>query len=135
MIRLAALYRPLEEIHYTGLDRFEDRTSQDGPGMTLKLAHRLLRRTGARIRLWPGEPLETVGRRANELGQFDLVVFSWRLDYRRGQWAWFFVPRLLHQQSLLFRERPLPGGRLVVEPMDHSELAELARAYHRRRAA
>ncbi len=135
MLRLASLYRPPGEIRYTGLDRFEDRTSQDGPGMTLKLAYRMLGRSGATIRLLPGEPLESLGARANDLGQFDVVVISRRLDYRRAGWAWYFLPRLLNERTVIFRENALPGGRLVVEPVGQAEIRALAQASSRSRAA
>lgn len=135
MIRLASLYRPAHEIRFTGVDRFEDRTSQDGPGMTLKLAHRLLCGSGARVRLLPGEPLEVLASRANELGQFDLVVLSWRLDYQHAPWAWYFFPRLLDEHTLIFRERLLPGGRLLVEPIGQAEIRVLVQRGLQRRAA
>jgi len=137
MLRLASLSRRPGEIRYTGLDRFEDRAACDGPGMTLKLAHRLLSRTAARIRLLPGEPLQTLGSRANDLGRFDVAIFSWRLDYQQSGWAWYFVPRLLDEQALVFREKVLPGGRLVVETLDRAHIDCLARQARpvKRRAA
>ncbi len=73
--------------------------------------------------------------RANDLGQFDLVVLAWRLDYQQAGWAWYFFPRLVHEHTLLFREKALAGGRIVVEALGQAELRALAQAARRRRAA
>ena len=58
MIEIAGCYHPIREVRFTGVDLFEARSSADGPGVTLKMAHRLLNATGARIhhpemRPWP----------------------------------------------------------------------------------
>jgi hypothetical protein len=135
MIEMAGRLVPVGEIQYTGIDPFEDRTAQDGPGVTLKLAHRLLRRTGATVRLVPGDPLDGLARTANALGKIDLLVISARLGPARLAPAWFFVPRLLHQQTLVFRETALAGGRRSAALMPHDEIAALAGAASRRRAA
>ncbi len=135
MIDLAARYHLPEEIQFTGLDLFEDRTSADGPGVTLKMAHRLLKATGARVRLIPGDPFAGLSQVANSLGQVDLIVTSPRIDPRSLARAWFYVPRLLHQRSQVFQGGILPGGEPTLRLLAHSEIDSLAAAAATQRAA
>jgi len=135
MIELARHCCPLKRIQYIGLDLFEDRSSLDGPGVTLKMAHRLLKPTGARVQLVPGDPFSGLSRAANSLGQVDLIVISPRLDPRSLAKAWFYVPRLLHPQTQVFQEQLRGGGQRVLRLIDHREIASLAAASVRRRAA
>src|SRR3972149_3651854 len=60
MIDAAAHFNQRSDIKYIGMDRFEDRTETDGPGVPLITAHRLLKRSGARIKLLPGDPLRSL---------------------------------------------------------------------------
>lgn len=135
MIQVAGHSQPLREMEFIGMDRFEDRSSADGPGVTLKLAHRLLHATGARVRLVPGDPFSGLSQVANEIGQVDLIVISRRLDPQHLARAWFYVPRLLHEHSHVFLEGLLPGGRTSLRSVDRSEIEALAAAVSRRRAA
>ncbi len=133
LIRLAQRYHAAHQVGYFGLDPFEARTAADGPGISLKLAYRTLRATGARIRLLPGEPLAVLAQAANSLGKVDLLIFSCRLDSRLLSETWFYVPRLLHPGSAVFVESLLPGNRLTIRPIAPDEIASLAAT--RRRAA
>ena len=135
MIEVAGRYCPLKEIQYTGVDLFEGRSSADGPGMTLKLAHRLLRATAARVRLIPGDPHSALARWANALGPVDLLVVSPRLEPESLAKAWFYVPRLLHAESLVFQEDLLPGGQRALRVVAPAEVHALAAAAATRRAA
>lgn len=133
LIRMAQRHHAEGDVRYIGLDLFEARTACDGPGITLKLAYRMLRATGARIQLLPGEPLETLARAANNLGTIDLAVFSARLDPRLLAETWFYVPRLLNPSSEVFMETELAGGRCAIRRVEPGELASMAAT--RRRAA
>lgn len=135
MIEVAALLNPLDEIHFIGIDLFESRSAADGPGVTLKMAHRLLSTTGARIQLVPGDPFSGLSRVANALGQIDLIIISPRLDPRQLARAWFYVPRLLHERSQVFLEKLLPGGRTSLRLVPRGEIDALAAAALPRRAA
>jgi hypothetical protein len=135
MIELAALSHPLSAIEFNGIDPFESRSAADGPGMSLKMAHRLLGRTGARIQLIPGNPSTALARSARFWGQFDLVVISARLDFRDLARAWFYVPRMLHDRTQVFQERLLPGGETTSRLVDADEIRALATAAVVRRAA
>lgn len=135
MIELAGLFHPPPKIEFSGMDLFESRSAADGPGMSLKMAHRLLGRTGARVQLIPGDPYTGLAVAANRLGQLDLVVISARLDPRSLAPAWFYVPRLLHDSTRVFQERLLPGGRTSIRLVTADEIRTLVTASVVRRAA
>ena len=128
MIEVAGCFRPTSEIRFTGLDLFEARAAVDGPGVTLKMAHRLLKATGARIQLVPGDPVRGLSQVANALGKVDVIVVSSRLDPRQLARAWFYVPRLLHGQSQVFIETLVPGGGVSVRSVTRSKIDTLAAA-------
>jgi hypothetical protein len=75
LIEVATLYAS-EQISYTGIDLFEMRGESDGPGVSLKLAHRSLTATGARVRLLPGNIQSALPQAANSLGPQNLVLIS-----------------------------------------------------------
>ena len=131
MIQLAARFHPLTSVEYVGLDLFESRSAGDGPGMSLRMAYRLLGQTGARVRLIPGDLYAGLMRTANALGQFDLVVSSARQD----PLAWFYVPQLLHAQTQVFREQTAGGGGVSMRSVPADEIRALATASVLGRAA
>jgi len=102
MLEVAGIHRPPAEICYAGIDLFETRKPGDGPQLTLKRAFQLLRVTGARIRLIPGDPFTALSRVANLLGATDLLVISADQDPDSLAKAWYFVPRMLHAHSRVF---------------------------------
>ena len=124
MIALASQCQPDGCIWYTGIDLFEDRPA-DRPGITLKLAYQLLRRSAAnvQVRLVPGDPFEALARTANSLTNTDLIVISQDQDLESLTHAWSLVPRMLHETTLVFQEHEAAGGKLqlVCLPLDHIE--------------
>jgi hypothetical protein len=135
MIEVARLASPQQEIHYVGMDLFEGRSASDGPGLNLKAAHQFLHSCGARIQLVPGNPADSLARTANSLGKIDLLIVPAALDSLTSSRAWFFVPRMLHERSMVFVEQPAADGQkaLYVKPL--TEIEQLAAAGARRRAA
>ncbi len=133
LIWMAQRHQAPGEVRYVGFDPFEARTAWDGPGITLKLAYRTLRATGARVQLLPGEPLAVLAQAANNVGPVDLLIFSARLDPNLLAETWFYVPRLLHPQSEVYVETQLTGSQRQVRRVEPSEIAALAAT--RRRAA
>jgi len=133
MIRMAQRCSPESTIRYTGFDLFESRRSTDGPGLSLKLAHRTLGATGAQVRLIPGDPLAALASMTNRVGTADLLLFSSRIDPRRLAETWFYVPRLMEEQTQVFIGSTLPGGREIVRQIAREEIDALAST--RRRAA
>ncbi len=135
VIEAAARFSPRREIRFTAVDLFEARTAADGPGVTLKMAHRLLSGTGARIQLVPGDPHAGLSQIANALGQVDLVLISPRLNSSHLARTWFYVPRLMHAQTRVFLEEIARGGTASLRPVERDEIESLAAAALRQRAA
>lgn len=136
MIEVAGFNVPVAEIQYTGIDLFEARSAADGPGVTLRTAHRLLKSTGARVRLLPGDPFSTLARAANSLAGTDLVVISADQDPHSLARAWFYLPRMLHPSSLVFREEKRSGSQgPTLRQVSLAEINRLAVAPRLRKAA
>ncbi len=134
MIEAARRASPGEAIHYVGMDRFEGRCETDGPGLSLKAAHQLLRADGVRVQLVPGDPAETLMRVANSLGKVDLLIVPAEMDSPAFARTWFFVPRMLHEQSLVFVERTAEDGSALLTLKPRQEIDALASVAARRAA-
>lgn len=91
------------EVAYVGIDRFESRSLQDPPGVSLKEAHRRLHGR-ARVQLMPGNVDSALARGCNHMGVFDLVVISADNDDRHVARCWFFLQRVTRPQSTVFVE-------------------------------
>jgi hypothetical protein len=131
MLALACQFHPAGEVHFTGMDRFEDRPAGQGPGITLREAHRALRATGAKVQLVPGNPCEGLSRAANGMGKLDLLVLAPGADGEDLAGAWFYVPRLLDEHSLVFLQAPGPDGEPTIRLVEHGEIARLAQSVRR----
>ena len=134
MIELAMQVKFDKPVWYTAVDLFEMRPAEVLPGVALKLAHRDLQTTGAKVRLLPGDPFSTLSRAANTIGPQDLIVISADQDRESLARAWFYMPRMLHDQSRLFVEESEGDGRCALRLMPRAEIEQLA-ADTRRRAA
>lgn len=136
MIEVASACASPKDVRYTGIDLFEAQASGQNTGLSLKAAHQVLKRTGATIRLCPGDPCSALARVANDLGQVDLVVVSAGVEPSSMERAWRFVPRLLHGASLVFVETELsPNGARALRCVRRREIDALASAATLRRAA
>jgi hypothetical protein len=134
MIELASLHGPANQLRYIGIDLFEARPASDGPGLALKEAHRLLKATGVKLQLLPGDVGTTLSRTANGLTGTDLVVISAGQDPQSLDQAWFYLPRMLNDQSQVFLQET-SSGKTTVRPLSAAEVGTLAHATLRRRAA
>lgn len=135
MIAVAKLTLAGRDIQYVGLDRFEDQAESAGLRLTLKEAHRLFGGAGVRARLVPGDPPESLVRVANSLGKVDMLILPAGMDAPAMARTWFFVPRMLHQDSIVFIERAEPDGRLRLDVLPPQTIDGLAAAGSLRRAA
>ena len=135
MIEVARLASPGQDIGYVGMDLFEGRSESDGPGLSLKAAYQFLRGVGARVQLVPGNPAELLARTANSLGKIDLLIVPAELDSPSFSRAWFFVPRMLHERSLVFVEGVAAEGQKALHVKPAAEIEQLAALGARRRAA
>lgn len=129
MILAARLAAPLRRVVYTGADQFELRT---GGGQThaLKYVYRRLSACGARVRLLPGDAAGALAQSANNLGHQDLVLVASHHDAVDLAQAWFYVPRLLHDGSIVLQEAPR-GESAAWQRLSRVDVERLA---HRRRA-
>ena len=129
MIAVAGRYLPPDKsLHYAGIDLFEGRDAA-APGTTLKRAHRLLKASGAAVRLAPGDPFSALARTANALTGTDLLVVSADQDSASLERAWFYVPRMLHPTSLVFVERrPNPQQQAKFEQLTALQIEQFAAA-------
>jgi hypothetical protein len=124
MLEVASRFWPDEEIHYTGIDLFEARPAEN-PGITLKLAYKLLKRLNANVRLVPGDPFMALARAANNLTDTDLIVIAADQDPEAMSRAWSLIPRMIHEDSLVFQERSGRAGgnsqfvRLGLQEIEH----------------
>jgi hypothetical protein len=134
MLEIAASQAPIAEMQYIGMDLFEARSETDGPGLSFKEAYRTLQATGAKIRLMPGDPLNTMMRSANAIGTIDLLIVSAGIDMSQAR-AWWFAQRLLHDQTQVCVEQRSQSGQLTLEWKTRDEVAKLATATNSRAAA
>lgn len=136
LISVAQRYLAPTEVRYTGIDPFESRSANDAPGLTLKLAHRLLKASGAQVQLVPGDPFSALSRTANSLSGIELAIISADQDDQALARAWHYLPRTLAPHAIVVIERldPVQGSAFLQE-IDRDELQQLASVHQRRRAA
>ena len=95
----------------------------------------MLRGSGARVQLVPGNPSDSLIRLANSLGKVDVLVVPAELDSSALARLWFFVPRMLHAQSQVFVESISNEGQVVLAIKPREEIDRLAAVGGGRRAA
>lgn len=113
-------------IKYTGIDLFEAKGAAAN-GLTLKEAHRVLSATEAKVRLLPGDAAQTLPRMANQLLATDLLIISSNDRREVLDGCWFFIPRMLHESSLLLLQTERHLGR-PFEILGYQDVAALAKA-------
>lgn len=98
------------KIHYTGIDFFEDRPASN-PGIQLREAYRLLREMDVKVRLLPGDPFTVLARASNDLVGTDILVIDGDQDAESMSRAWMFVPRMIHDSTLIFLQEADKRGK------------------------
>src|SRR5262249_53785106 len=101
LIDVASFCDSARAVRFVAVDPFESRP-KDRKGMALKDAHRLLKPSGAQLQFIPGDVESALARSANALGQMDLVLITSDHDERSLGAAWFYMPRMLHAESLVY---------------------------------
>ena len=120
MIAAASRTHAARDIHFAAIDLFEA-GGDLAAALPLKHVHQLLAKSGARIRLIPGDPANSLARAANTLTNTDLIVISSGQDLESLERAWFYFPRMLHANSLILRE--FEGGYQEVSSGEVERLA------------
>lgn len=113
-------------LRYTGIDLFEARPAGQS-GLTLKQAFATIRAPEVKVQLVPGSPCDALSRCANTLTETDLIIISADQQAVDLEKAWRFVPRTLHDGSLILREQPAGGGKTVLQVLSVAEVQRLAR--------
>lgn len=125
----ALLERP---VSYTGIDLFEARPDTEDR-LSLKNAYRQLQSSGAKVRLLPGDPLNALRATANGLGGTDLLIVSSRVNAESMQQAWSFIPRMLHQDSVVMVEHHrLENEGFEFRPLTSAQVDQAAAAANSR---
>lgn len=97
-----------QPIQYCGIDLFEANThGQKHVG--LKFAHVELKKTGANVKLMPGDPFSCLSRSANLLSGTDLLIIGAQNDEESMSRSWFYLPRMIHDESLVMIESTVDG--------------------------
>lgn len=134
LLEMAARHTAPNELRYSGIDRFELRNPEEGPGLRLKDAYRHFRATGARVRLVPGDPLTALAYAANSLAEVDLLIIGAKSGAAEPGPAWFYIPRMLSQRAMVIIEEPF-GRDHRFRRVSPQEIAERAARPATRRAA
>lgn len=135
LLRMAQYRSPGEEIRYVGIDLFDARPA-DQPKLTLKQMHQAMNRSGATIRLIPGDAQSGLARCANQLQGTEMLIVSAGQDPDVLAKAWMYVPRLLGPNgSILVAEGPLVDAVASFRLLAASELENRSRESQRARRA
>lgn len=122
LLEVALRYADKKKVAYTGLDRFDDR-SPDQPGLTLKHAYQALQAVGAQVRLVPGAAASSLAGVANACSETDLLLLAPWLTDGDLQGAWFYLPRMLRENSHVFRQGPDADGQPLLVRLTATEIA------------
>ncbi|MAR08939.1 MAG: hypothetical protein CL681_03060 [Blastopirellula sp.] len=123
-----------QPIRYSGIDLFESRPDP-ATGLRYKQAHQLLKRTGAKARLVPGDPLTALSRAANELQDTDLVIIAADQNPLALEQAWFYMPRMLSPTGIVCQQETLAEGQTAYRVLSAQQVGELAGSHSRQFAA
>ncbi len=135
MIELARRASGGEAVRYVAIDLFEARAPQGAQSLPLKEAHRLLHASGANVQLVPGDPTSALKRTANSLGKIDLVVLAACHDAKSLEGAWFYLPRLMHDGTVVLLESVTEGsGELSFSQLSPAEIESRGNTTRRRAA-
>jgi hypothetical protein len=127
-------FHDARDIHYTAIDLFESRTAADGPSISLREAHCLLKPTGARVQLVPGNVGEALARIANGVTQVDALVISGNIVSEQLSQAWFYLPRMIHSGTQVFQETLAARGSTATRLLERKEVEQLMAQGDRRAA-
>jgi hypothetical protein len=134
LIEVAQRYAGSRKVAYTGIDWFDARPQPLAP-LSLKEAYRLLRPTGANVRLVPGEPGRSLAAAANAHQNTDLILISHAVADGEMSSGWFYVPRMLHERSIVLREHLNAEGQAAFTPLMQAQVSAWAARDAKHRAA
>lgn len=104
MIQVCQKFSSDQQVRYTGIDLFESRPESETQ-ISLLAMHKRLNKTGAKVKLIPGDPESATARVANSLAGTDMILLTCDQQLDELDRFWFYLPRMVHDQStLLVRE-------------------------------
>jgi hypothetical protein len=134
LIKVAQRFAGEKKVWYTGLDLFEARPAGQ-KALALKETYRILRATDANVRLVPGMPNMSLAAAANAHQNTDLILLGPSVSESDLKGAWFYVPRMLHEDSIIVSERHDTDRQVSFQAITRTQIAELASRDTMRRAA
>jgi hypothetical protein len=134
LVEVAQRYATEQKVSYTGLDWFDARAAELAP-LSIKQAHCTLQATGAQVRLVPGAPGHSLAAVANAHQNTGLILISAAVSDADLKSAWFYLPRMLRNESVVLREQLGNDSQWEFLKLSASELAEQAARNAPRRAA
>ena len=130
MLQMMLQYRgDKSDLLYCCIDPFESRTPNDGPGLSLRKAHRLISRFGVTSRLIPATPACAVRQLHLDrlIEKVDLVIIA------TPNTSWLSggisaLRELIHESAGIFFGKPIPESNMMYEfaKIDFSELEFIA---------
>jgi hypothetical protein len=93
------------------------------------------------VQLVPGDPYSALARTANSLPDIDLMLVDADQDAESLSQAWFYAPRMLHEESLVLIERLQDAHDASDQPaiqfdrLDRATIEQMASPIRGRRAA
>ncbi len=134
LIQVAQRFAGDKKVWYTGIDMFDTRPADSTP-LALKETYCILRTTDANIRLVPGVPRMSLASAANAHQNTDLILIGPDVGENDLRGAWFYVPRMLHDRSVILSERHESDGQVSFTTITRTQIAEWATRDASRRAA
>ncbi len=120
LIELAQVSSGAAKIRYTAIDLFDSRPA-DMPELKLIQTHRELCKTGAQVKLMPGDE-SVLGQIANSLTNSDLILISSCSDIQSQSQLLFYLPRMVHENSLILQQQTLESGGRKWRAIDSAKL-------------
>ena len=132
LLQGASWHRSDRPVRYTGIDSFDAR-EEDQPSLTLKEAHQRLAGSSWKARFAPGPARFVLRRLANELAETDLLLFSSHERLEENDDTWYYIPRMLHESSIVLVETVSAEGDTRFQRVSVEEIERRAEAAARRR--
>lgn len=110
ILELAGCYRDGSEIQYCCVDPFESRSQEDGPGLSLRKAYKVLAKSGARIQTIPDLPEDSLRHVAASVRDVELLVVAtpsidWVFECRDA------LVSLLSEKAIIFVGQSTVSGK------------------------
>jgi hypothetical protein len=125
LIEVAQRFAGDKKVFYTGIDGFDARHPSMSP-LPLKETYRVLRATGANVRLVPGAVSASLTAAANAHQNTDLILIGPDVSESDLNGAWFYVPRMLNETSTVLSEHRTSDDQPAFVALTRSQIAEWA---------